>query len=109
MSLELLPVPMLSRPRRREIDHRTLKLIVGVIAISLPFLTRYFAGPLDSISEAYWKGEWSQSILTGFLFAIASFLLAYNGLTLPQMILSKVASVSALVVALFPCRCGIHP
>ena len=100
---------MLSAPNRREIDHRTIKLIVGVIALSLAGLTSYFASSaITSISASYYEGGWSQSIFTGFLFAIAAFLLAYNGYSRAEMTLSKVAAVAALGVALFPCRCGTH-
>lgn len=100
---------MALRPKRMEIDHRTIKLLVGVIAISLPFLTSVFAGSaITSISASYYEGGWSESIFVGFLFAISAFLLAYNGSTRPEMILSKVGASAALGVALFPCECGGH-
>jgi hypothetical protein len=100
---------MLSTPSRQEIDHRTIKLIVGVVAISLAALTSLFAeNTLTSISASYYEGGWSQSIFIGFLFAIAAFLLAYNGRSRNEMVLSKVASMAALGVALFPCGCDIH-
>lgn len=96
---------MLSTPKQQEIDPRTLKLIVGAIAISLPFLTYAFAaGELASISASYYQDTWSRTIFIGFLFAIASFLLAHNGVTKNEMILSKIASVAGLLVALFPCE-----
>jgi len=98
---------MLSEPKRAEIDHRTLKLLVGVIAVSLGSLTNLFASaPLESISASYHEGGWSQSLFVGFLFAIAAFLLAYNGKSRSEMILSKVAAIAALGVAMFPCECG---
>jgi len=101
---------MLSTPKREEIDHRTIKLIVGIIALSLATLTRVFAGtPITSISASYYEGGWSQTIFIGFLFAIAAFLLAYNGLARMEMILSKFAAAAALCVALFPCECDGHP
>lgn len=101
---------MLSTPKHQEIDPRTLKLIVGVIAISLPILTSRFASvALKSISESYYENGWSRSIFIGFLFAIASFLLAHNGVTKNEMILSKIAAVAGLGVALFPCDCGHDP
>ncbi len=94
------------KPEREEIDHRTIKLLVGVIALSLASLTSFFAGTsITSISASYYEGGWSQSIFVGFLFAIAAFLLAYNGLSTREMVLSKVAAVAALGVALFPCSC----
>lgn len=100
---------MTLRPAREEIDHRTIKLIVGVNAISLPLLTSAFAqSAITSISASYYEGGWAQSIFVGFLFAISAFLLAYNGLTRPEMVCSKAAAVAALGVALFPCECGSH-
>ena len=101
---------MFAAPKRLEIDHRTMKLIVGVVAISLAALTSYFSrNALSSISAAYYEGGWSQAIFIGFLFAISAFLLAYNGRSGTDMVMSKVASIAGLGVALFPCRCGDHP
>ena len=100
---------MLPTPTEQEIDHRTLKLVVGLIALSLGNLTSFFAhSKITSISASYHEGGWSQSIFVGFLFAIAAFLMAYNGLSRSEMILSKVAAAAALGVALFPCGCGGH-
>src|SRR5689334_3046203 len=101
---------MLLPPRRLEIDHRTMKLIVGIIALSLASLTSFFASkPIESISASYYEDGWSRVIFIGFLFAIAAFLFAYNGYTRLQMVFSKVAAVTALCVALFPCGCEGHP
>ncbi len=87
---------MPSISKRQEIDHRTIKLIVGIVSLSLAGLTSAFATT-------------AITFFIGFLFAIAAFLLAYNGLSLIEMILSKVAASAALGVALFPCECGGHP
>jgi len=98
--------PRLTVGTRHEIDHRTIKLIVGLVALSLAPLTDLFASTrLLSISESYYEVGWSQSIFIGFLFAIAAFLLAYNGYEPIEMRLSKVASVAALGIVLFPCQC----
>lgn len=100
---------LLPPPERKEIDHRTLKLFVGLIAITLPVLTAWFArSPLPSISAAFHEGGWSGTIFVGFLFAIGAFLAAYNGYSTREMVLSKIASAAALGVALFPCQCGNH-
>ena len=100
---------MTTTPKRQEIDHRTIKLTVGLVALSLAVLTSAFATtPITSISASYYEGGWAQTIFIGFLFAIAAFLLAYNGLSQAEMILSKVASIAALGVVLFPCECGTH-
>src|SRR6185503_2494622 len=48
-------------------------------------------------------------ILVGFLFAIAAFLLAYNGLSKSEMLMSKFAAIAALGVALFPTSCKGQP
>lgn len=96
-------------PRHHQIDHRTIKLIVGLIAISLASLTSAFATTtLTSISAAYYDGGWSQAIFIGFLFAISAFTLAYNGYTRAEMVLTKVAAIAALGIAMFPCKCADH-
>src|SRR5262245_8819276 len=100
---------MIPPPSTPEIDYRTLRLIVGVVALSLAGFTRFFAHTaIGSISASYYVGGWSQSIFIGFLFAIAAFLLAYNGLSKKEMIFSKIAALAGLGVALFPCRCDTH-
>src|SRR5262245_44779787 len=92
-------LPMLPMPTRQEVDHRTIKLIVGVVALSLATLTDLFARTdITSISASYYAGGWSQVIFIGFLFAIAALLLSYNGQSKQEMFLSKVASVAALGV-----------
>lgn len=100
---------MLMNPQRTEIDHHTMKLIVGLVAISLATLTSFFADtPIQSISASYYEEGWSRNIFVGFLFAISAFLLAYNGRSATEMVLSKVAAVAAMGVAMFPCKCGDH-
>jgi len=98
---------MNSSVARYEIDHHILKLIVGIIALTLAHLTAFFSStPLESISASYHEGGWARDIFVGFLFAIGAFLLAYNGSSAPEMVLSKLAAISALGVAMFPCQCG---
>ena len=88
-----------------EIDNHTMKLIAGIIALSLGPLTLLFANEITSISASYWAGGVAQIIFIGFLFATAAFFLAYNGYSSPEMIASKAAAVAGLGVALFPCGC----
>lgn len=100
---------MFSNPERAEISHRTMKLIVGVIAISLASVTNYLApNDLESISESYHASNLSRDYFVGSLFAIFAFLLAYNGKGKVEMILSKIAAFAALGVAMFPCKCESH-
>lgn len=71
---------------RVEIDHRTIKLLVGLIAISLPILVSWLAAPdpLTSISASYWVAHWPRSIFVGFLFANAAFWLLTTGAPPPR-------------------------
>lgn len=98
------------KSQKQDVDDRTLKLIVGLIALSLAIvegiLTR---GTVTSISASYHVGGWPQTIFVGCLFAIAAFLLAYNGKTRFEKCSSKFAAFAALGVAMFPCGCGGHP
>jgi hypothetical protein len=101
---------MIDGPRRHEIDHRTIKLLVGVVALAIAPLTSAFSGwSIHSVSEAYYQTGWSQTTLIGFLFSISALLLAYNGYSMKEMILSKVAAIAGLGIALFPCQCICHP
>lgn len=100
----------MTNPPKLEIDHHTLKMLVGLIALSLGNITSFFASSkITSISAAYYERGWAQTFFIGFLFAIATFLLAYNGRSWSEMLGSKVAALGALGVALFPCGCdGRH-
>lgn len=101
----------LSIPKHAEINERTMKLIVGLIAIAIASTTSYFSDlpePLTSISESYFAGDWSRNLFVGFLFAISAFLLSYNGQTGVHKVLSRVAALASLGVAMFPCKCRGH-
>ena len=97
-------------PRRPEIDQYTIKFLIGAIAFSLPWIELWLTrGSIASISASFWYdigGPWPRNIFVGFLFAIAAFMLAYNGRTEAEMWLAKIASLAALGVAMFPCGCG---
>ena len=94
-------------PRRPEIDEYAIKFIVGAIALSLPWIEIGLTnGSITSISASFWESDpWPRNVLVGFLFAIAAFLLAYNGKSEVEMWLAKIASLAALGVAMFPCGC----
>ena len=98
---------MLPEPRKQEIDHRTIKLLVGLIALTLASVATVLArARLDSISDAYYATDASRNVFVGSLFAVSAFLLAYNGFSRREMIASKIASVAAFLVAMFPCTCA---
>ena len=97
-------------PRQPEIDQYTIKFLIGFIALALPIVERVLTAlsgdSITSISASFWaSGLWPRDILVGSLFAVASFLLAYNGLSETEMWLAKVASLCALGIAMFPCGC----
>lgn len=97
------------RPERLEIDHRTIKLLVGLIALALANATSFFSDhSITSISESYHYGGWARDFLVGALFAIAALMAAYNGFSVREMVLTKIAALAALGVALFPCQCATH-
>ncbi len=102
-------IRILPDPRTPEIDHRTIKLLVGLTASFLAIVTGWLAEyTIPSISESYYAGPWAQAVFIGCLFAISAFLLCYNGKTRGEMIGSKVAALAGLGVALFPCGCAGH-
>lgn len=93
-------------PEPEEIDQRALKLLVGMIAIFLANVCSFLSvTSIDSISASYIEGGWPRDFFVGSLFAISAFLIAYNGSSIREKCISKVAGVSALGVALFPCDC----
>ncbi len=97
------------KKKRNEINHHTIKFLVGFIAISLAGFSGYLTGnSIESISASYHEGFWARDIFVGFLFAISALLFSYNGYSDTDMKLSKLAAVAAIGVALFPCKCDVH-
>jgi hypothetical protein len=91
----------------KEIDDHVLKLTVGVVALGLPLLTSFLsANSIESISASYYERGGASDFFVGCLFAISSFMFAYNGDSLTEMILSKIVALAGMGVALFPCGCG---
>ena len=92
-----------------QINHHVQRFIVGFIAISLAIFTNVTSQTsLDSISQSYHAGDWPRNIFVGFLFAIAAFLFSYRGdpNIRFQKWISKLAALSAIGIAVFPCGCG---
>lgn len=85
-------------------DYRTLRLIIGIIAFSLPFVVSGIAGnSLPSISDSYFTE--ARDMFVGMLFVVGAFLFAYNGHSFKQAAWSKIAGVAAIFVAIFPTTC----
>ena len=85
-------------------DYRTLRLLIGAIAFTLPFLVTWIADKsLSSISASYHSG--ARDFFVGWMFVIGALMFAYNGHTKPQMGAAKIAALAAVCVALFPTAC----
>lgn len=109
-------IDLVGAPRRHEINEYAIKFLIGAIAFGLPLVEWLLAGSSDdftSISASFWielpawsHGLWPRNIFVGSLIAIAALLLTYNGWTEGEMWLTKLASLAALLIAMFPCWCG---
>ncbi len=92
----------------QQIDHRIIKLIVGVIAVSLALFMQLASGELlHSISESYHyrARDW----FVGLLFAVAALFLSFKGENSRERKLTILASLCAALVAVAPCECGRTP
>jgi len=87
-------------------DYRALRLLMGIIALTLPFLvTLLSSSPLSSISASYYTE--ARDALVGMLFVVGALLWAYNGHSIKEAVASKIASVAAICVVMFPAACDI--
>jgi hypothetical protein len=93
-----------------EIDQYTIKFLIGFVSLMLPIVEYALTGGhIQSISESYWYPHslWSRNILVGSLIAIAALLAAYNGTSRTQLFMGKAAAIAAVLIAMFPCACGL--
>ena len=85
-------------------DYRMLRLYMGVIALSLPYAAILLSQvSLTSVSASYYTE--ARDTFVGMSFIVGAFLWAYNGHTFRQAVASKIASVAAFFVGLFPTAC----
>ncbi len=94
-----------TEPSKRIINHKTMRAIIGLIALQMPLTVLLLSGQreLTSISISYWTD--SRDIFVGSLIAVGFFLSAYNGTGHGKDLeywLSKAACIFALCVAFFP-------
>lgn len=89
------------------IPYQTLRQLIGWLGILLPaallagnFFIRHCTAVQGSISHYYYTitGQW----LVGILFAVAMFLISYNGYTRADNIATSVAGFAAVLIAVFP-------
>ena len=89
----------------QQIDHRVIKLLVGIIAISLALFMQLASGdPLASISESYHHR--ARDWFVGLLFAVGALFLSFKGEGSRERRLTILASLCAVLVATAPCACG---
>ena len=87
-------------------DYRALRLLMGFIALALPFTVSILSSsPLSSISASYYTE--ARDAFVGMLFVVSAFLWAYNGHSLKEAYASKIASLAAVFVAIFPTSCDL--
>ena len=97
---------METQRRGKVFDYRTLRLLVGLIALLMPFVvTLVSSRPLRSISDSYYTE--ARDLFVGMLFVVGTFLLAYNGHTSTQAVLSRLAGFAAITAALSPTACHL--
>jgi quinol-cytochrome oxidoreductase complex cytochrome b subunit len=81
---------------------------MGANALTLPFVVSFVSSkPLSSISVSYYSE--ARNGIVGMLFVVGSFLLAYNGYSVPESVASKIASCAAILIALCPTNCDMCP
>ena len=94
-----------AKPNPVLLDYRALRLLMGLIALSLPVVVVTLASPqsLASISASWYTN--ARDMFVGQLFVVGSFLFAYNGHSSCESSASKIASIAAICVAIFPTPC----
>lgn len=86
-------------------DYRALRLLMGLIAFTLPFVVILFSSvdDLSSISASYHTK--ARNVFVGLLFVVSAFFWAYNGHSSKEKWASKGASLMTIFVAMFPTSC----
>jgi hypothetical protein len=85
-------------------DYKTLRFLLGLIALSLPFTVSLASSSrLNSISGAY--NSDAKYILIGTLILVGVLLFVYSGHSVAESGVSKIASVAAIVTVIFPPAC----
>lgn len=87
------------------ISYLTLRRAIGVLGMALPFVLPALGGSQDSLSAYY--GTPARDVLVGVLCTMGAFLLAYNGYTKRDRIVSAVQGLAIVGVALLPWN-GTH-
>lgn len=90
--------------QNRVFDYRALRLLIGIIALSLPYVVILVShDALTSISGSYYTNARDEFV--GMLFVVGAFLVAYNGHTVLEGITGRIAAIATFLIALFPTSC----
>lgn len=82
-------------------DYRTIRLLIGMIAMLFPLVIRLRAGEMtDSISWSYYTN--ARDLFVGLLFVIGAFLASYKGHKSTEDAMGWLGAFAAMGVALFP-------
>lgn len=93
-----------SNESKLDFDPRVLRLIIGVVAFALPWLTPLLSTtPLSSISASYYTE--ARDVFVGSLFVIFALFLAYYGKTPAEKRVTSLGAIAALLAAVFPTAC----
>jgi hypothetical protein len=86
-------------------DYRELRLMVGILAFSLPWVVVLIALALPpSISASYHTK--ARDVFVGSIFVIGALLIAYKGHSKHEEWVSTFGGVAAIITALFPTACN---
>jgi len=103
-------------------DYRTLRLVIGVLALGFPFTVIALAGKITtSISASYHEAA-TRDVFVGFMFIIGALLISYKGhlqgetsveitnvwkllVRYQEDVISTVGGLAAILAALFPTAC----
>jgi len=89
---------------KRLLDYKTLRFMLGLIALSLPFTVSVASSTrLNSISSAYYSD--AKSLFVGTLVLVSVLLFAYSGHSAAESRVSKLAAVAAMLAVVFPAAC----
>lgn len=91
------------------ISFKTLRKAIGILGIALPFICVIGASALTGCwcvqtSISFYHFTKLDGVVIGTLCVLGAFLLSYNGYDLQDTIVSKLAGVFAILIALFPAK-----
>ena len=84
------------------VSHLTLRRLVGVLGVTLPFVLAICSWVIKDSISAYYDHDSARDIFVGVLFSAGFFLFCYKGYERKDDCAGDIACFSALGVALFP-------